>query len=150
MSPAKKGGTKSAREGFSAEEKAAARATVRERQVDWAKLSSEEAERLVLGKIAEFPEPDRSIGKRVHAIVKEVAPGLKPRLWYGMPGYTKDGDLVCYFQNASKFKARYQTLGFADESKLDDGQIWPVVYAITEMTPGVAAKIGALVRKAVA
>jgi len=149
MTPAEKGGKKPDRKGFSAEEKAAAREAVRERQVDWGKLSPEEAERIVVAKIAEFPEPDRSLAKRIHGIVRQNAPHLVPRLWYGMPAYSKDGQVVCFFQNASKFKVRYSTLGFSDESKLDDGKIWPVMYAVTEVTPAEEAKIGALVRKAV-
>jgi uncharacterized protein YdhG (YjbR/CyaY superfamily) len=149
MAPEKKGGKRSGQKGFSTEEKAAAREAFRERQVDWAKLSAEEAERLVVKKMAEFPQPDRTIAKRVHEIVRATAPELKPRLWYGMPGYTRDGEIICYFQNASKFKARYSTLGFGDESKLDDGGIWPVVYAVTELTPSVEAKIRSLVRQAV-
>jgi len=149
MTPARRGGKKSDPKGFSAEEKAAARETVRERQVDWGKLSSEESERIVVEKIAEFPEPDRSLATRFHRIVRASAPHLKPRLWYGMPAYSKEGQVVCYFQNASKFKVRYATIGFSDEAKLDDGKIWPVVYALLELTPSEEAKIGALVRKAV-
>jgi len=149
MTPAEKGGKKSGHKGFTAEEKAAAKETVRERQVDWGKLTSEEAERLVVAKIAEFPEPDRSLAKRIHGIIRGTAPHLKPRLWYGMPAYSKDGEVVCFFQNASKFKVRYSTLGFSDEAKLDDGRMWPVTYAVVELTPAEEAKIGALVRKAV-
>jgi uncharacterized protein YdhG (YjbR/CyaY superfamily) len=104
---------------------------------------------MVLAKIAEFPEPDRSLAKRVHGIVKSNAPHLRPRLWYGMPAYSRDGRVVCFFQNASKFKVRYATLGFSDEAKLDEGKIWPVTYAVMELTPAEEAKIGALVRKAV-
>jgi uncharacterized protein YdhG (YjbR/CyaY superfamily) len=147
--PPGKGGKKPDPKGFSAEEKAAAREAVRERQIDWGKLGPDEAERLVVEKIAEFVEPDRSLAKRVHGIVKRNAPQLRSRLWYGMPAYTKDGRVVCFFQNASKFKVRYSTLGFSDEAKLDDGKIWPVVYALMELTPTEEAKIGALVRKAV-
>jgi uncharacterized protein YdhG (YjbR/CyaY superfamily) len=149
MTPAQKGRKKYPSKGFSAEEKAAAREAIRERQVDWGKLSSPEAERMVLAKIAEFPEPDRSLAKRVHAIVRETAPHLRPRLWYGMPAYSDGGQVVCFFQNASKFKARYSTLGFSDSAKLDDGDIWPVTYALVEPTPAVEAKVAALVRAAV-
>jgi len=149
MTPAEKGGKKLDHKGFSSEEKAAAKEAVRERQVDWGKLSPEEAERIVVAKIAEFPEPDRSLAKRIHGIIRGNAPHLKPRLWYGMPAYSKDDQVVCFFQNASKFKTRYSTLGFSDEAKLDDGEIWPVTYAVVELTPSVEAKIGALVRKAV-
>ncbi|HYA71164.1 MAG TPA: DUF1801 domain-containing protein [Thermoplasmata archaeon] len=149
MTPAEKGGKKPGHKGFTAEEKAAAKETVRERQVDWGRLTSVEAERLVVAKIAEFPEPDRSLAKRIHGIIRGNAPHLKPRLWYGMPAYSKDGEVVCFFQNASKFKVRYSTLGFSDEAKLDDGRMWPVTYAVVELTPAEEAKIGALVRKAV-
>lgn len=149
MTPAEKRGKKPAQKGFSAEEKAAAREAVRERKVDWNKMTEEEAERLVLTKIAEFPEPDRSLAKRVHGIVRGNAPQLKPRLWYGMPAYSKGDQVVCFFQNASKFKVRYSTLGFSDEAKLDEGRIWPVTYAVMDLTPAEEAKIRALVRRAV-
>ena len=149
MTPGEKGRKTPDRKGFSADEKAAAREAVRERQVDWDKLSSEEAERIVVGKIAEFPEPDRSLAKRVHGIVRGTAPELKPRLWYGMPAYSKEGRVVCFFQNASKFKVRYSTLGFSDEAKLDEGRVWPVTYALMELTPTEEAQIRTLIRKAV-
>lgn len=149
MTPVERGRKQPASKGFSAEEKAAAREAVRERQVDWGKLSPAEAERIVVERIAGFVEPDRSLAKRIHGIVKGNAPQLTSRLWYGMPAYAKDGRVVCFFQNASKFKVRYSTLGFSDEAKLDDGKIWPVMYAVAELTPAEEAKIGALVRKAV-
>ena len=149
MTPSQKSAKKHTK-GFSAEEKAAAREAVRERQVDWGKLSSDEAERIVVAKIAEFSEPDRSLAKRFHGLVRGNAPQLSPRLWYGMPAYTNpDGQVVCYFQDARKFKSRYATLGFSDKANLDDGSVWPVVFALTELTPPVEARIVALVKKAV-
>ena len=103
----------------------------------------------VLAKIAEMPKPDRAMAERLHAIIKASAPLLSSRTWYGMPAYAKDGDVVCFFQSAHKFKARYATFGFSDKANLDDGAMWPNSYALTELTAAVEAKIGALVRKAV-
>ena len=108
-----------------------------------------EGESDVLAKIAEMPEPDRAMAMRLHAIVKASAPGLAPRLWYGMPAYAKDDKVVCFFQNAQKFKTRYATLGFSDKANLDEGAMWPTAFALTELTAAVEAKIGALVRRAV-
>ena len=102
----------------------------------------------VLAKIAEMQEPDRVIGERLHALIKASAPDLTPRLWYGMPAYAKGGKLVCHFQPAQKFKTRYATLGFSDAANLDEGAMWPVSYALTELTAAVEARIGALVQKA--
>ena len=103
----------------------------------------------LFAKIAELPEADRVIGERLHALVKEEAPQLEPRLWYGMPAYAKDGDVVCFFQNASKFKARYATLGFSDKARLDDSTMWPTAYALTELTAANEKRIAALVKRAV-
>ena len=103
----------------------------------------------VLAKIAEMPEPDRVMAERIHAIVKASAPALLPRTWYGMPAYAKDGKIVCFFQPAQKFKTRYATLGFNDAANLDEGTMWPVAYALTELTAADEARIGALVKKAV-
>ena len=103
----------------------------------------------VLAKIAEMEEPDRALGERVHAIITASAPTLVPRLWYGMPAYAKDGKVVCFFQCAQKFKTRYATLGFNDMAHLDDGAMWPVAYALTELTAADEARIGALVQQAV-
>jgi uncharacterized protein YdhG (YjbR/CyaY superfamily) len=102
----------------------------------------------VLAKIAEFQEADQALAKRVHVVIRATAPELQPKLWYGMPAYAKDGALICHFQPAQKFKTRYATLGFSDKAKLDDGDMWPVAYALPKMTPAAEAKIGALVRKA--
>jgi hypothetical protein len=103
----------------------------------------------VLAKIAEMPEPDRAMGKRLHAIIKASAPDLSPRLWYGMPAYARDGNVVCFFQSAQKFKTRYATFGFSDKAKLDEGTMWPTAFALTELTADDEARIGALVKKAV-
>jgi len=121
-----------------AEKKAAARAT---------KQANAEAE--VLANIAEMPEHDRTMGERIHAIVQENAPDLTARLWYGMPAYAKDGKVVCFFQSAAKFKARYATFGFDQAADLDDGNMWPTSYALKELTSAEEKKIAALVKKAV-
>ena len=104
----------------------------------------------VLAKIAELPEPDRSLAGRIHALVKATAPELTPRTWYGMPAYAKDGKVLCFFQSAQKFKTRYATLGFSDEASLDDGTMWPTSFALTELTPADEERIAALVRQAAA
>ena len=106
-------------------------------------------ESAVLAKIGEMPEPERAMGKRVHAIIKASAPALSPRLWYGMPAYAKDGKVVCFFQSAQKFNTRYATLGFSDKANLDEGALWPVAFALKELTATEEARIGALVKKAV-
>ena len=106
-------------------------------------------ESAVLAKIAEMREPDRAMAERLHAIVKASAPGLSPKLWYGMPAYAKDGKVVCFFQSAQKFNTRYATLGFSDQATLDEGAVWPVAFALTELTAADEAGIGALVKKAV-
>ena len=102
----------------------------------------------VLAKIASMPEPDRVMAERLHAIVKAVAPALLPRTWYGMPAYARDGDVVCFFQSAHKFKTRYATLGFSDKANLAAGSIWPVAFALKQLTDDDATTIGALVKKA--
>jgi uncharacterized protein YdhG (YjbR/CyaY superfamily) len=103
----------------------------------------------VLAKIAEMPEPDRATGERLHVVIRASAPALSPRLWYGMPAYAKDGDVVCFFQSGQKFKTRYATFGFSDKATLDEGTMWPTAFALTELTADGEARIGALVRKAV-
>ena len=103
----------------------------------------------VLAKIAEMPEPERTMVKRLHAIIKASAPTLSPKLWYGMPAYAKDGKIVCFFQSAQKFNTRYATFGFNDAANLDEGALWPVAFALKELTAAAEAKIGALVKKAV-
>ena len=108
-----------------------------------------DGESALLAKIAEMPEPDRAMGKRLHAVVKASAPALAPRLWYGMPAYAKDGKVVCFFQSGQKFKTRYATFGFSDEANLDEGAMWPTAFALTELTAADEARIGALVKQAV-
>ncbi len=132
--------------GFTDEERAAMKDRVQEMKAAADKADGESA---VLAKIAELPGPDRALGKRLHAIIKASAPALSPKLWYGMPAYAKDGKIVCHFQSAQKFKTRYATLGFSDAANLDDGALWPVAFALTELTAADEARIGALVKKAV-
>lgn len=130
--------------GFTDEEKAAMREHAKEMRGGVA-----DGEAAVLAKIAGMPEPDRALAKRVHTIVKANAPSLTPRTWYGMPAYAdKDNKVVVYFQDAKKFKSRYATLGFSDKANLDDGTLWPVVFALKELTPAVESKIAELVKKA--
>ena len=102
----------------------------------------------VLAKIAEMPEADRAMAERLHALINASAPDLSPRTWYGMPAYAKDGSVVCFFQSAQKFKTRYATLGFSDKANLDEGAMWPVAFALKELTAEVEARIGTLVKKA--
>src|SRR5258708_33208500 len=138
--------TSTALQGFTDAEKAAMRQRVKELK---AAGSKEDDERAVLEKIASMPAPDRALAERVHALVKATAPDLSPRLWYGMPAYAKDGKILCHFQDANKFKSRYATLGFSDEANLDEGALWPVVFAVKKLTPAEEAKIRALLKKAV-
>ena len=136
-----------AHEGLSAEEIAAMKETLKERK---RAANKEEAEKAALAAIAEMQEPDRSMAKRIHAIIKANAPGLSPTTWYGMPAYTnEDGKAVCFFQTAQKFKARYSTFGFNDSAHLDEGSMWPVAFAMKELTAADEAKITELVKKAV-
>jgi len=137
-------------QGFTDQEKAAMRERAKELKAQARAGKDREAgEKAVLEKIAELPEPDRSMAERIHAIVKANAPELMPRTWYGMPAYTRDGKVVCFFQAAAKFDARYATLGFNDSANLDDGAMWPTAFALKELTPAVEAKIAELVKKAV-
>ncbi len=108
-----------------------------------------EGESAVLANIAAMPEPDRAMGGRLHAIIRAGAPALTPRLWYGMPGYAREGNVVCFFQSADKFKTRYMTLGFSDKANLDEGAMWPTSFALKELTAAEEARIVALVKKAV-
>jgi uncharacterized protein YdhG (YjbR/CyaY superfamily) len=128
--------------GLTAEEKAAMKETLRERKAPG-------GEKEVLAKIAEMPKSDRDMAKRLHSIVKDVAPDLSPRTWYGMPAYAKDGKVVCFFQSAHKFKSRYATFGFSDKANLDSGAMWPTSFALKELGAAEEKKIGALVKKAV-
>jgi uncharacterized protein YdhG (YjbR/CyaY superfamily) len=138
MSPTKKNA------GFSAEEKAAMRARARELK------AAEDGESAIRAALAEMSPKDRALGKRLHAIVTESAPDLTPKTWYGMPAYAnKDGKVVVFFRNAGKFKERYAMLGFNDSAKLDDGSMWPIAYALTELSAADEAKIRKLVKRAV-
>jgi uncharacterized protein YdhG (YjbR/CyaY superfamily) len=128
------------------EERAAMKELIKERK---ATATKEEDASAVLAKIAEMADSDRAMAKRVHAIVKASAPALSPKLWYGMPAYYKDGKVVCFFQDAQKFKSRYATFGFSDAANLDEGGLWPVAFALKELTAAAEARIGALVKKAV-
>jgi uncharacterized protein YdhG (YjbR/CyaY superfamily) len=130
--------------GLTAEERAALRETVQERK------GKGDGEGAVLAKVAEMPEPDRVMAERIHEIVKASAPDLSPKTWYGMPAYAnKDGKVVCFFQAADKFKARYATFGFNDDAHLDEGTMWPTSFALTKLTDADEARIAELVKKAV-
>ena len=131
---------------FTAEERAAMKERVKEQK---ASANKAEGESAVLAKIADLPESDRAMAKRLHAVIKANAPDLSPKLWYGMPAYAKDDKVVCFFQSAQKFKTRYATLGFSDEAKLDEGNMWPAAFALTKLTAADEARIGQLVKKAV-
>jgi len=138
--------------GFTDEERAAIKEAVHEMKTSadrGPRADKEDGESAVLAKIAEMHEPDRAMAKRLHAIIKASAPALSPRTWYGMPAYAKAGEVVCFFQPAQKFKTRYATFGFSDAAKLDEGAMWPVVFALKELTPTEEARISALVKKAV-
>ena len=139
-------------EGFTAEERAAMKDRSQElkaagRRGKRADKADQESE--VLAKIAEMQAPDRALAERLHAIIKAIVPALSPRTWYGMPAYAKDGNVVCFFQSAQKFKSRYATLGFSDKAILDEGDMWPTSFAVTELTAAEEARIAALVKKAV-
>jgi len=142
----KKATKKSAKasKGFTEEERGAMRQRVQELKGDEA-----DGESAVLAKIGEMTAPDRALGERLHAIIKASAPALSPKLWYGMPAYAKGGKVVCFFQPAHKFKTRYATFGFNDSANLDEGALWPVAFALTELTAAEEARIGELVKKAV-
>jgi uncharacterized protein YdhG (YjbR/CyaY superfamily) len=136
--------------GFTAEEKAAMKERARELKAEArAEKDREAGEKDVLAKVAELKGKDRAMAKRIHAIVKETAPELSPRTWYGMPAYAKDGKVVCFFTPASKFKERYATFGFNATANLDQGNMWPTSFALLELTPAEEKKIAALVKKAV-
>jgi uncharacterized protein YdhG (YjbR/CyaY superfamily) len=159
--PAKKGARKStmtttasgkASKGFTDEERAAMRERAQELKADARadpRAGKAGEESAVLAKIAAMPAPDRTMGERLHAIIKASAPGLSPKLWYGMPAYAKDGKVVCFFQGAEKFKTRYATLGFSDKATLDEGHMWPTAFALKELTSADEERIGALLKKAV-
>jgi len=144
--PSAAGGENTA--GFSEEERAAMKEHLQERKMS-ARASKADWESAVLAKIGEMDEPDRSMALRIHHLIQANVPGLSPRLWYGMPAYSKEGKVVCFFQGAQKFKTRYATLGFSDAAHLDEGNMWPVAYALKTLTPAEEARILALVQKAV-
>jgi uncharacterized protein YdhG (YjbR/CyaY superfamily) len=160
MSP-KKGTQKSTRsttatgkasKGFTDEERAAMKDRVQELKAEarrGPRAKKTDGESDVLAKIAEMPEPDRVMARRLHVLIKASAPALSPRTWYGMPAYAKDGNVVCFFQSAHKFKARYATFGFSDKANLDEGTMWPTSFALKELTPADEARISALVKQAV-
>jgi uncharacterized protein YdhG (YjbR/CyaY superfamily) len=139
-------------EGLTDEERAAMKQRTRELKAEarrGPRADKADGERAVLAKIAEMRERDRAMAERLHAIIKASAPALSPKTWYGMPAYAKDGKVVCFFQSAQKFKSRYATFGFNDTANLDDGAMWPVAFALTELTAADEARIGALVKQAV-
>jgi uncharacterized protein YdhG (YjbR/CyaY superfamily) len=138
--------------GFTDEERAAMKERIEEFKADarrGSRADKEDGESAVLAKIAALPPPDRALAERLHAIIKANAPNLSPKTWYGMPAYARDGNVVCFFQSAQKFKTRYATLGFSDKAKLDEGHMWPTAFALKEFTAAEEAKIAALVKKAV-
>lgn len=139
--------------GFTAEERAAMKERAKEMKAEASRAKGSkdksDGERDVLAKIAEMQGSDQTMARRVHAIVKDAAPDLSPRTWYGMPAYARDGKVICFFQSAEKFKARYATIGFSDDAKLDEGAMWPTSFALTKLTAAEEAKISALVKKAV-
>jgi uncharacterized protein YdhG (YjbR/CyaY superfamily) len=161
MKPAKKGTQKSPKSttatgkkprGFTDEERVAMRERLQELKAEarrGRRAEKADGESAVLAKIAALPQADRAMGERLHTIIKANAPALSPRTWYGMPAYAKDGNVVCFFQSAQKFKTRYATLGFSDKANLDEGYMWPTAFALKELTAAEEAKIGALVKKAV-
>src|SRR5919106_2970123 len=132
--------------GWTAEERAAAKAYAQELK---AEARGANDERAALAAIAAMPKADRAMAERIHAIIKASAPDLSPKTWYGMPAYAKDGKIVCYFQSADKFNSRYATFGFSDTANLDEGAMWPTSFALKELTAAEEAKIGALVKRAV-
>jgi len=136
--------------GFTDEEQVAMKERTQEMKAEaHANKSKADGERDVLAKITEMPEPDRAMARRLHAIIKSSAPALSPKTWYGMPAYAKDGKVVCFFQSAHKFNTRYSSFGFNDTANLDEGAMWPVAYALKELTATEEAKVSALVKKAV-
>ncbi len=138
--------------GFTEEERGAMKERAKELKTAarrGSRASKADGEGDVVAKLAEMPEPDRSMGERLHALIKASGPDLVPRLWYGMPAYAKDGKVVCFYQGAQKFKSRYATLGFSDDASLDEGTMWPTAFALTELTAADEARIAELVERAV-
>jgi uncharacterized protein YdhG (YjbR/CyaY superfamily) len=148
--PAKRAAsTAKASKGFTQEEREAMRDRVKELKAASRTGGTANEEDEVLAKLAGMPAADRAMGERLHAIVKANAPRLSARLWYGMPAYAKDGSVVCHFQPAGKFKTRYATFGFSDKAALDEGNVWPVAFALKELTAADEARIAALLKRAV-
>jgi uncharacterized protein YdhG (YjbR/CyaY superfamily) len=157
--PEKKGTQESAKstavinkksKGFTGEERAAMKERAKELKAEAREnLNKAEGESNVLARIAELPEPERAMARRLHEIITASAPVLSPKTWYGMPAYARDGKVVCFFQSAQKFNTRYATLGFSDTATLDEGTMWPTSFALTELTAAEEARISALVKKAV-
>jgi uncharacterized protein YdhG (YjbR/CyaY superfamily) len=152
MQKSAKSASSSASKGFTDEERAAMRERAQElktaaRRGERARKADGESD--VLAKIAEMQQPDRVMAERVHSIIKASAPGLTPRTWYGMPAYAKDGNVVCFFQSAQKFKSRYATLGFSDKANLDDGSMWPTAFALKKLSSAAESQIATLVKQAV-
>lgn len=147
----RKGSTGTSQKIWTDEERAAMQEIARERKSQ-SRLSPEQAreagEQEVQAKIAEMPEPDRGMAERLHQLVTASAPAFVPRTWYGMPAYARDGKVICFFQAKSKFKVRYSTFGFQPDARVDDGEMWPVAFAVTKLTAGVEARIAALVKRA--
>jgi uncharacterized protein YdhG (YjbR/CyaY superfamily) len=143
MSSTAKKSKQQKKDGFTAEEKAAMRARARELK------AAEDGETAVREALQAMSPEDRALGERLHALIKEAAPDLSPKTWYGMPAYAKDGKVVCFFRNAGKFKERYAMFGFNDTANLDKGSMWPVAYALTKLTAADEKRIAALVKKAV-
>ncbi|EWT01589.1 hypothetical protein N865_09910 [Intrasporangium oryzae NRRL B-24470] len=147
-----KGAGDEAAEGFTAEERAAIKDRAEEVKAarrSGGRAAKADEEAAVLAKIAEMPDADRVMAEQLHAVVKDAAPSLTSRLWYGMPAYAKDGKVLCFFQGAHKFKSRYAMLGFSDQANLDDGDMWPTYFALTDMTAAVKERIGDLLKRAV-
>ena len=143
--------TTKAIKGFTDEERDAMKARARELRSEQGKAAGAkliDGEQDVLAKIAEMPEADRILAQRLHALIKSTAPSLLPRTWYGMPAYAKDGNVVCFFQSSHKFKTRYATLGFSDKANLDQGAMWPVAFALKQLTGEEELRVAALVKKA--
>jgi len=148
--PAKSAGTAKAKTvRFTAEERAAMQEYIQEKKGAARRPKGADQEAEVVAKIAALPQPDRTIGQRLHAIIKANAPSLSPTTWYGMPAYARDGKILCFFQSAQKFKTRYGTLGFSDKARLDDGGMWPTAFALKDLTGAEEARIIALLKKAV-
>ncbi len=147
----RKGSTGTSQKVWTDEERAAMQESARERRSQ-SRLSPDEAreagEQEVRAKIAEMPEPDRAMAERLHQLITASAPAFVPRTWYGMPAYARDGKVICFFQAKSKFKVRYSTFGFQPDARVDDGEMWPVAFAVTKLTAGVEARIAALVKRA--